>query len=111
MGVILIPTIGNLAEHLVGVQLALKNKMDFSMSVSIGSSLQVALFVAPVLVLLGLVVGQPMDLVFAPLEVAAVAVAAAVCALVSLDGESNWLEGALLMGVYGILAVSFFYLA
>lgn len=110
VGVILIPTIGNLAEHLVGVQLALKNKMDFSMSVSIGSSLQVALFVAPVLVLLGLVVGQPMDLVFAPLEVAAVAVAAAVCALVSLDGESNWLEGALLMGVYGILAVSFFYL-
>ena len=79
VGVILIPTIGNLAEHLVGVQLALKDKMDFSMSVSIGSSLQVALFVAPVLVLLGLVVGQPMDLVFAPLEVAAVAVAAAVC--------------------------------
>lgn len=110
VGVILIPTIGNLAEHLVGVQLALKNKMDFSMSVSIGSSLQVALFVAPVLVLLGLVVGQPMDLVFAPLEVAAVGVAAAICALVSLDGESNWLEGALLMGVYGILAVSFFYL-
>ncbi len=111
VGVILIPTIGNLAEHIVGVQLAIKDRMDFSMSVSIGSSLQVALFVAPVLVFLGIVVGQPMDLVFAPLEVAAVAVAAAVCALVSLDGESNWLEGALLMGVYGILAVSFFYLA
>ena len=110
VGVILIPTIGNLAEHLVGVQLAMKNKMDFSMAVSIGSSLQVALFVAPVLVLLGLVVNQPMDLVFAPLEVAAVAAAAAVCALVSLDGESNWLEGALLMGVYAILGVSFFYL-
>jgi Ca2+:H+ antiporter len=110
VGVILIPTIGNLAEHLVGVQLALKDKMDFSMAVSIGSSLQVALFVAPVLVLLGLLVNQPMDLVFAPLEVAAVAAAAGICALVSLDGESNWLEGALLMGVYLILAVSFFYL-
>jgi Ca2+:H+ antiporter len=110
VGVILIPTIGNLSEHLVGVQLAMKDKMDFSMAVSIGSSLQVALFVAPVLVFLGLVVNQPMDLVFAPLEVAAVAAAVAVCALVSLDGESNWLEGALLMGVYAILGVSFFYL-
>jgi len=111
VGVILIPTIGNLAEHLVGVQLAMKNKMDFSMAVSIGSSLQVALFVAPLLVFLGLIVGQPMDLVFEPLEVAAVAAAVAVCALVSIDGESNWLEGALLMGVYAILGVSFFYLA
>jgi Ca2+:H+ antiporter len=78
VGVILIPTIGNLAEHLVGVQLAMKNKMDFSMSVSSGSSLRVALFVAPILVLLGLVVNQPMDLVFEPLEVAAVAAAVAV---------------------------------
>jgi Ca2+:H+ antiporter len=110
VGVILIPTIGNLAEHLVGVQLAMKDKVDFSMAVSIGSSLQVALFVAPVLVFLGVLVGQPMDLVFEPLEVAAVATAAGICALVSLDGESNWLEGALLMGVYLILAVSFFYL-
>jgi Ca2+:H+ antiporter len=110
VGVILIPTIGNLAEHLVGVQLAMKDRMDFSMAVSIGSSLQVALFVAPVLVLLGLVVGQPMDLVFAPLEVAAVGAAVGICALVSIDGESNWLEGALLMGVYAILGVSFFYL-
>ncbi len=110
VGVILIPTIGNLSEHLVAVQLAMKDRVDFSMAVSIGSSLQVALFVAPVLVLLGLVVGQQMDLVFAPLEVAAVAAAAGIVALVSLDGESNWLEGALLLGVYAILAVSFFYL-
>lgn len=110
VGVILIPTIGNLSEHLVAVQLALKDRVDFTMAVSIGSSLQVALFVAPVLVLLGLVVGQRMDLVFAPLEVAAVAAAAGIVALVALDGESNWLEGALLLGVYGILAVSFFYL-
>jgi Ca2+:H+ antiporter len=111
VGVILIPTIGNLAEHLVAVQLAWKNRVDFAMAVSIGSSLQVALFVAPVLVLLGLVVNQPMDLVFEPLEVAAVAAAAGICALVSLDGESNWLEGTLLVGVYVILGVSFFYFA
>ncbi len=110
VGVILIPIIGNLAEHLVAVQLAFKNRVDFAMAVSIGSSLQVALFVAPVLVFLGLVVGQPMDLVFAPLEVAAVAVAVLIAALIALDGESNWLEGSLLVGVYVILAVSFFYL-
>ena len=108
VGVILIPTIGNLAEHLVSVQLAYKNKMEFSMAVSYGSSLQVALFVAPVLVLLGLVVGQPMDLVFQPLEIAAVAVAVGLSALIALDGESNWLEGALLMLVYLIVAISFF---
>ena len=110
VGVILIPTIGNLAEHLVAVQLALKNRMDFAMAVAIGSSLQVALFVAPLLVLAGLVVGQPMDLVFAPLEVAAVAAAAIIATLIALDGESNWLEGAVLVGVYVILGVSFFYL-
>jgi Ca2+:H+ antiporter len=108
VGVILIPTIGNLAEHLVAVQLAFKNKMEFALAVSFGSSLQVALFVGPVLVLLGLVVGQPMDLVFEPLEVAAVGVAVGISALIAFDGESNWLEGALLTLVYIILAVSFF---
>jgi Ca2+:H+ antiporter len=108
VGVVLIPTIGNLAEHLVAVQLAYKDKMEFAMAVSYGSSLQVALFVAPVLVLLGAVMGQPMDLVFQPLEVAAVAAAVGISALIALDGESNWLEGALLMIVYAILAFSFY---
>jgi Ca2+:H+ antiporter len=108
VGVVLVPTIGNLAEHLVAVQLAAKDKMEFAMAVSYGSSLQVALFVAPVLVLVGAVMGQPMDLVFTPLEVAAVAAAVGISALIALDGESNWLEGALLMLVYLILAISFF---
>jgi Ca2+:H+ antiporter len=108
VGVVLIPTIGNLAEHLVALQLAWKNKMEFAMAVCYGSSLQVALFVAPVLVLLGLVVNQPMNLVFEPLEVAAVGAAVGISALIALDGESNWLEGALLTIVYVILAVSFF---
>ena len=108
VGVVLIPTIGNLAEHLVAVQLAAKDKMEFAMAVTFGSSLQVALFVAPVLVLIGVVIGQPMDLVFTPLEIAAVAAAVGISALIALDGESTWLEGALLMLVYAILAVSFF---
>ena len=108
VGVVLIPTIGNLAEHLVAVQLAYKNKMEFAMAVAYGSSLQVALFVAPVLVLIGVLIGQDMTLVFSPLEVAAVAAAVGISALIALDGESNWLEGALLMLVYVILAVSFF---
>jgi Ca2+:H+ antiporter len=108
VGVILIPTIGNLAEHLVAVQLAWKNRMEFSMAVAYGSSLQVALFVGPVLVIIGALIGQPMDLVFHPLEVVAVGAAVGISALIALDGESNWLEGALLMIVYVILAVSFF---
>jgi Ca2+:H+ antiporter len=108
VGVVLVPTIGNLAEHLVAVQLAAKDKMEFAMAVSFGSSLQVALFVAPVLVIIGAILGQPMDLVFTPLEVAAVAAAVGISALIALDGESNWLEGALLTLVYIILAISFF---
>jgi len=108
VGVVIVPTIGNLAEHLVAVQLAAKDKMEFAMAVSFGSSLQVALFVAPVLVIIGAMLGQPMDLVFTPLEVAAVAAAVGISALIALDGESNWLEGALLTLVYIILAISFF---
>jgi Ca2+:H+ antiporter len=108
VGVVLIPTIGNLAEHLVAVQLAWKDQMEFAMAVAYGSSLQVALFVGPALVLIGVLLGQPMDLVFHPLEIAAVGAAVGISALIALDGESNWLEGALLMVVYVILAVSFF---
>jgi Ca2+:H+ antiporter len=78
------------------------------MAVCYGSSLQVALFVAPVLVFAGLAIGQPMDLVFNPLEVAAVGVAVGISALIAIDGESNWLEGALLMLVYLVLAISSF---
>jgi Ca2+:H+ antiporter len=108
VGVVVIPTIGNLAEHLVAIQLAYKNKMEFAMAVTFGSSLQVALFVAPVLVLLGALIGQPMDLVFTPLEIAAVAAAVGISALIAIDGETNWLEGSLLVLVYVVLAVSFF---
>ena len=108
VGVIIIPTIGNLAEHLVSVQLAAKDKMEFALAVTFGSSLQVALFVAPVLVLLGAFMGQDMNLVFTPLEIAAVAAAVGISSLIAIDGETNWLEGALLTLVYAILAISFF---
>lgn len=108
-GIILIPILGNVAEHLVGVQLALRNKMEFSLVVSVGSSLQVALFVAPVLVLLSHLGGTPLDLVFSQLEVVTVAVAVVLVTLIVLDGESNWLEGVQLLGVYAIVAVAFFY--
>jgi Ca2+:H+ antiporter len=108
VGIVLIPVIGNLSENLVAVQLAIKDRMEFTMAVTYGSSLQVALFVAPVLVILGAVTGHAMDLVFNPLEVVAVAAAVGISALIALDGESNWLEGALLIIVYLILAFSFF---
>ena len=108
VGVIVLPIVGNLAEQIVAVQLAFKNRMEFSMAVSYGASLQVALFVAPVLVILGVITGHPIDLVFAPLEVVAVGAAVGISALIALDGESNWLEGALLVIVFLILAASFF---
>jgi Ca2+:H+ antiporter len=84
--------------------------MEFAMAVSYGSSLQVALFVGPVLVIVGALIGQPMNLVFHPLEVAAVAAAVGISALIALDGESNWLEGALMVAVYVVLGMAFFFL-
>ncbi len=111
IGIIVIPLVGNIAEHLVAVQVALKNKMELSLAVSVGSSLQVALFVAPVLVFITLVMtGQPLLLVFSSFELIAIFATVLVAAFVSLDGESNWLEGAMLLAVYIILAIAFFYL-
>ena len=110
LGVILIPIVGNVAEHLVAVQVAIKDKMDLSLSIAIGSSLQIALFVAPVLVLVSLLLGHPLALEFNSFEMIAVAAAAIITTFVSLDGESNWLEGAMLLAVYAILALAFFFL-
>jgi Ca2+:H+ antiporter len=110
LGIILIPLVGNAAEHFVAVQVALKNKMDLSLSIAIGSSLQIALFVAPLLVFISLALGNPMPLEFTSYEVLAVAAAALIAAFVSLDGKSIWLEGAMLLVLYVILAVAFFFL-
>ena len=108
-GVILLPVIGNAAEHATAVTVAMKNKMDLSVSVAVGSSLQIALFVAPVLVLAGWAFGQPMDLNFQPFELVAIAVSVLIANSISSDGESNWLEGLLLLAAYAVLALSFFF--
>ena len=110
LGIILVPIIGNVAEHLVSMQLALKNKMDLSVEIATSSSLQIALFVAPLLVFISLLLGHPLELTFNRFEWMAVLAAVVVSALVSSDGESTWLEGAGLLAVYLILGLGFFLL-
>lgn len=111
IGVILVAIIGNAAEHSTAVLMALKNKVDLSINIAVGSSLQVALFVAPVLVFLSYVIGpSPMDLRFTTMEVVAIAVSVGIMAMISEDGETHWMEGVQLLAVYVILAVAFFYL-
>jgi Ca2+:H+ antiporter len=109
LGVILIPLVGNVAEHIVGVQVAMKNKMDLSLSISLGSSMQIALFVAPALVFISLLFGNEMTLYFSLFEVAALTLAVLCAAQVSVDGESNWLEGVQLLAVYLITGLGFFF--
>ncbi len=109
VGVILVPIVGNIAEHIVGVQIAYKNDMDFSMAISLGSSIQVALLVTPILVFLGPLLGHPLDLVFTTLELGSLGAAVILTGFMALDGKSNWLEGAMLCGVYVIAALAFFF--
>ena len=108
-GVILLPLVGGAAEYVTAVGVAIKNNMDLSVSVAMGSSLLVALLIAPLLVLVGQAIGQPMDLSFNPFEIVAVAVAVTVANLISLDGRSNWLEGMLLLATYIILGAAFYF--
>jgi len=110
LGIILIPLIGNVAEHLVAVQVAVQNKMDLSVEISLASSLQIALFVAPILVFISLVMGNPLTLIFNQFELLALIAGVLIAGLVSIDGESNWLEGAALLAVYLILGLAFFFL-
>lgn len=110
LGIIIIPLIGNVAEHLVAVQVARKNQMELSLAISVGSSLQIALFVAPLLVFVSLLMGNPLTLMFNQFELIALMAAVLIGGLVSLDGESNWLEGAMLLAIYAIIALAFFWL-
>jgi Ca2+:H+ antiporter len=111
IGVVLVAIVGNAAEHSTAVMMALKNKMDLALNIAVGSSIQVALFVAPVLVFLSYVVAdRPMDLHFTKMEVLAVAVSVGIMGLIAQDGESNWLEGAMLIAVYVILGMAFWFL-
>ena len=110
IGIIFIPIIGNVAEHLVAVQVALRNKMELSVEIAIASSLKIALFVAPLLVFISLFIGNPLTLIFHPFELLALIAGVLIAALVSADGESNWLEGAELLAIYIILGLAFFLL-
>lgn len=106
MGLIAIPVIGNLAEHMVAVQLAWRNKMEFSLNIAMGSTLQIVLFMAPVIVILSPLLASGVPLTFTAFELVALAGGAIVFGLVAADGESNWVEGAALIAVYLVVALT-----
>ncbi|HWE04672.1 MAG TPA: calcium/proton exchanger [Tepidisphaeraceae bacterium] len=117
VGVILVAIIGNAAEHSTAVVLAVRNDMDTAMTIAFQSSLQIALFVTPILVLLswaftagGMHEARRMDMIFTPLEVAGVFLSVVIVVTISRNGESNWFEGVLLLAVYAILGITFFYI-
>ncbi len=109
VGVILVAIIGNAAEHATAVTVALRDRMALALSIASGSALQIALFVAPLLVFVSLALGHPLDLVFSPFELVAVGVALLLTNLVAMDGQSNWFEGVQLLAAYAILALGFFF--
>ena len=108
IGAFLVAIIGNAAEHSAAIMLAMKNKIGAAVEIAVGSSLQIALFVAPVLVFISFFLGDTMDLVFTTLELVAIGVAVFIARSITQDGASNWYEGLLLLAVYVILGVSFF---
>ena len=110
MGVIIVPIIGNVAEHMVAVGVAMKDRIGLSVEIAIGSSLQIALFVVPFLVFLSLALGNPLTLVFNKFELIALIGGVLIAVLVAEDGEANWLEGAILVALYLMLALAFFLL-
>jgi Ca2+:H+ antiporter len=110
VGVIVIAIVGNAAEHSTAILVALKNKMDLSVGIAIGSSLQIALFVAPLLIFVSYLFGKPMDLEFSRPEVFAMVASVYILFQISGDGETNWIEGVQLLSVYVILGILFFYL-
>lgn len=109
IGLIVIPIVGNAAEHVTAVVVATKDKMDLAIGVALGSSLQIALFVTPFMVLVGWIMDVPMSLYFSTFETAVLIVAVLITDLVILDGELNWLEGVMLLGTYFIIALAMFY--
>jgi len=110
VGVIVVAIIGNAAENSSAILMALRNKMDLSLGIALGSSLQIALFVAPVLVFASYLFGKPMNLEFTLPEVFAVMTAILIVQQICADGESNWIEGVQLLSVYGVLGILFYFL-
>lgn len=109
IGFVLIPVVGNAAEHATAVVMANQGKMNLALAVALGSSTQIALFVIPFMVLMGWAMGQPMDLTFGSFEMGLCLLSTIICAFVVQNGKSNWLEGALLLATYLIIAVAFYY--
>jgi Ca2+:H+ antiporter len=110
VGLIVIPIIGNAAEHSSAVFFAVKNRIDITLEIAVGSSTQVAMFVAPILVFVSLALGHPMDFVFTAFEIAVVSVATLIVALIALEGRSNWLSGFQLVGAYIVIAAAAFFI-
>ncbi len=108
VGVIVVAIVGNAAEHLSAVLVARKNRMDLALQISVGSATQIVLLVAPVLVFLGALLGQPMNLIFNISELIAMVLAVLIVNFIVQDGESNWLEGLQLLAAYAIMAIAFF---
>ena len=109
IGVVLVAIVGNAAEHSTAIMMALKNKMDLSINIALGSGSQIALFVAPIIVFSSWIIGRPMDLCFTSVELLAVVVSVIILSFVATDGECNWLEGVQLLATYAILAAAFFF--
>jgi len=110
LGLIVIPIIGNAAEHATAVTVARKGKLDLSLQIALGSSTQVALLVAPLLVLVGALLGQPLSLLFTPLEVLALGLATVIVSIITLDGESHWFEGVQLLSLYAMVAAAAYFI-
>jgi Ca2+:H+ antiporter len=109
-GLVIVAIAGNAVENVVGIRLAIKNKVDFAISVILNSSLQIALALTPILIILSYFFTPiPLTLVLPPLLVVALALAALLSALIVYDGESNWLEGVALVGLYIMIAISFWW--
>jgi Ca2+:H+ antiporter len=110
MGVVVVALVGNAAEHSTAVMVAAKGKMDLALGIAMGSSMQIALFVAPVLVIVGHLTGTPLGLEFTIMEVVAVFLSVTAVSLLIHDGKTNWFEGVQLLAIYSILAVAFYYI-
>jgi Ca2+:H+ antiporter len=109
VGVVVVAVAGNAAENFAAILMAWRNRMDLALTITQGSSMQIALLVAPLVIIISYVWPEPLDLIFTPLEVAAVALSMLIVSLITADGESNWLEGLLMLALYAILAVTFFF--
>jgi Ca2+:H+ antiporter len=110
MGVVVLALVGNAAENSTAVQMAMRNQMDLSLAIAVGSSMQIAIFVAPLLVFAGHVMGRPLGLEFTVLEVTAVMLSVGTMTLLIRDGRTNWFEGLQLLAVYAILAMAFYFI-